>query len=287
MLLANMAKSDSFSRLCTLKRSVVPKLSASLLALDQLIDLFNRGADAHYNTAANFDYLAYLFADLAKVSLSFPHGQPSANCLSPQHPQITTHLLTPTPHDPSLPPLTAFLPFTTHSSHIRRLGVSSLLKNIALSHSSPRFLLQPPLSVLPQLLLPLCGPDPSFTEVETEELLAELQFLGPEHRREEDIKIIRNHLETLFLIVTKGGEMGKNTIKEAGAYVIIRELHLEVEDEAVREVCERVVQVLMGDEVDGEDTQNRQRRLGAASGGSMVTQREAEEDDDDQIVEIF
>jgi len=123
--------------------------------------------------------------------------------------------------------------------------------------------------------------------VETEELLAELQFLGPEHRREEDIKIIRNHLETLFLIVTKGGEMGKNTIKEAGAYVIIRELHLEVEDEAVREVCERVVQVLMGDEVDGEDTQNRQRRLGAASGGTMVTQREAEEDDDDQIVEIF
>lgn len=81
--------------------------------------------------------------------------------------------------------------------------------------------------------------------------------------------------------------MGKNTIKEAGAYVIIRELHLEVEDEAVREVCERVVQVLMGDEVDGEDTQNRQRRLGTTTGGSMVTQREAEEDDDDQIVEIF
>ena len=69
MLLANMAKSDAFSRLHTLKRSSVPKLSASQLALDQLVDLFNRGADGLYNPSADFHYLAYLFADLAKVNL--------------------------------------------------------------------------------------------------------------------------------------------------------------------------------------------------------------------------
>ena len=70
MLLANMAKSDAFSRLHTLKRSSVPKLSASKLALDQLVDIFNRGADGLYNRSADFDYLAYVFADLAKVNLS-------------------------------------------------------------------------------------------------------------------------------------------------------------------------------------------------------------------------
>ena len=74
MLLANIAKSEAFSRLQTLKRSPIPKLSASLLALDQLIDLFNRGADGHYNSSANFDYLAYLFADLAKVNLLLSSG---------------------------------------------------------------------------------------------------------------------------------------------------------------------------------------------------------------------
>ena len=99
--------------------------------------------------------------------------------------------------------------------------------------------------------------------------------------------ITRNHLETLFLLVTKGGEAGKTIVKEAGTYVIIRELHLEVEDEAVREVCERVVQVLMGDEVDGEAISGGQGRFEAVSAGKMVTQKEEEENEDDKIVEIF
>lgn len=67
MLLANMAKADSMSRLLTIKRSRVPGLSTSPLALDQLFDLFNKGTNLGYNPAATFDYLAYVFADLAKV----------------------------------------------------------------------------------------------------------------------------------------------------------------------------------------------------------------------------
>lgn len=67
MLLANLSKSDSLSRLLTLKRSPMSNLSNSPLALDQLIELFNRGTNKGYNPAANFDYLAYVFADLAKV----------------------------------------------------------------------------------------------------------------------------------------------------------------------------------------------------------------------------
>ena len=130
-------------------------------------------------------------------------------------------------------------------------------------------------------------------------MLLELQFLGPEQKRESDLNIIRNHLETLFLLVTKGGEKGKEIVKEAGAYVIIRELHLEVEDEGAREVCERIVQVLMGDEGDCEGlpatseagTTSGVSMTGAgiaASAGKMVTQtEEPNDDDDDKIVEIF
>ncbi len=127
--------------------------------------------------------------------------------------------------------------------------------------------------------------------------MLELQFLGPEQKRESDLNIIRNHLETLFLLGTKGGEKGNDMVKEAGAYVIIRELHLEVEDESVREVCERVVQVLMGDEGEGLPAASEATTAGgsskravgiAASAGKMVMQREEQDDDDDdKIVEIF
>ena len=67
MLLANVAKSPSIERLITLKRSKVPDLSPSQLAIAQLIELFNQGANGSYNKDASYDYLAYLFADLAKV----------------------------------------------------------------------------------------------------------------------------------------------------------------------------------------------------------------------------
>ena len=67
MLLANMAKSDSIERLLTLKRDVALGLSASKIAIDQLMDCFVKGAEGSWNLKADFDYLAYLFADLAKV----------------------------------------------------------------------------------------------------------------------------------------------------------------------------------------------------------------------------
>ena len=117
--------------------------------------------------------------------------------------------------------------------------------------------------------------------------MPELQFLGPEQKRETDVNTLRNHLETLLVLVTKGGEAGKSWVQDAGAYVIIRELHLETGDEAVREVCERVVQILMGDDADGDGELDRQGTLEAASGGKMITQRQEEEDDDDKVIEIF
>jgi hypothetical protein len=67
MLMANMAKSDSIERLFALKRDAPVALSKSKIAIDQLMDCFVKGAEGRYNPKADFDYLAYLFADLSKV----------------------------------------------------------------------------------------------------------------------------------------------------------------------------------------------------------------------------
>lgn len=68
MLLANLAKSDAMKRILDLKRDVPKPLSTSPMAMDQLVDCFVKGAEGRYNPHADFDYLAYFFADLAKVS---------------------------------------------------------------------------------------------------------------------------------------------------------------------------------------------------------------------------
>ena len=67
MLLANLSKSSTITRLVTLTRTTVPALSPSKSAIAQLLELFNKGAEGGYNTQANYDYLAWFFGDLAKV----------------------------------------------------------------------------------------------------------------------------------------------------------------------------------------------------------------------------
>lgn len=69
MLLANMAKDDSMQRILELKRDVPKELSKSNWAMDQLLDCFVKGAEGVYNKDADFDYLSYFFADLAKVGI--------------------------------------------------------------------------------------------------------------------------------------------------------------------------------------------------------------------------
>ena len=64
-----MAKDDSLQRMLELKRDVPKELSSSDWAMDQLMDCFVKGAEGGYNKDADYDYLAYFFADLSKVRL--------------------------------------------------------------------------------------------------------------------------------------------------------------------------------------------------------------------------
>ncbi|KAF2271781.1 DNA-binding protein-like protein HGH1 [Westerdykella ornata] len=282
MLLANLAKHDSMQRIIELKRAAVPKpLSNSPYAIDQLLDCFVKGADGALNKHADFDYLSYFFADLAK----FPQGR--------------IYLTTPQPHDSLIIPLTKLQVFTSHASHIRRLGVSSCIKNSAfhipahptlLSNLSPDPNLPLPphtgANLLPYLLLPLMGPE-EYSDEDTEGMLDECQLLEPDKERERDVEIMKTHLETLLLLSTT--REGREVLRRVKVYPIIRECHLQVEDEGVREACDRLVQVLMRKE-EGEEDGDEGQDGGASKGAGRLVELkqdgEEDEDEEERIVDI-
>lgn len=91
-------------------------------------------------------------------------------------------------------------------------------------------------------------------------------------------------LETLYLLVVRGdrlggGREGRRAVGEGGTYLVVRELHREVEDEGVREGCERLVDVLMAVEDVDVDGVGRGEK-----GGEKV---EEDEDEESKVVEIF
>ncbi|KAI8937074.1 hypothetical protein NX059_006292 [Plenodomus lindquistii] len=277
MLLANMAKDDSLQRVLKLKRDIPKELSKSAWAMDQLMDCFVKGAEGAYNKHADFDYLSYFFADLAK----FPEGR--------------EYFTTPSEHDSNIIPITKIQVFTDHASHIRRLGVASAIKNVAfhvpahpvlMSNLNPDPTLPPPsigANLLPYILLPLMGPE-EYADDDTEGMLDELQLLEPDKERESDVEIIKTHLETLLLLSTT--QEGRTVLRKIKVYPIVRECHLHAEDESVQEACDRVVQIIMrkeeGEEEDIPD-------MSAAGGGKLMElgNEEEEEDEEEKIVDIL
>lgn len=237
MLLANLAKHSSLSHLLTLKIPPIPTPPSSPLAINVILDLFVRNANA--TSESTYDYLSYGLASLSGL-----------------HESIRRHFLTPQPYD-SLIPLTKLLPFTEHLSHIRRAGVARTIKNVCFEVSYHHVLLSPEpegINLLPYILLPLTGPE-EFPFDESEHMLPELQLLPPDKARETDNEILVTHLETLLLLTTTRG--GRELMRKVQVYALVRECHAEVEDEEVRESCDRLVQVLMRDEPDDAKTDTK------------------------------
>jgi hypothetical protein len=277
MLLANMAKDDSLQRVLELKRDTPKELSTSKWAMDQLMDCFVKGAAGAYNKHADYDYLSYFFADLAKF------------------PKAREYLTTPQEHDGNIIPITKIQVFTDHASHIRRLGVASTIKNVAflvpahpvlLSNLNPDPTLPPPsigANLLPYILLPLMGPE-EYADDDTEGMLDELQLLEPDKERESDVEIMKAHIETILLLSTT--RESREVLRRVKVYPIIRECHLHVENEDVREACDRVVQILQRRE-EGEEEEIPEG-VGSFSGdsGKMVALQNDEEDEEERIVDI-
>lgn len=261
MLLANLGKWDAFKSTLNKKQTPPDELASDALVLNQLLDLFVKGASGTYNKGADFDHLSYLFADLTK------------------HVEIRHHFIRKQEYD-GVVPLNKLKVFTEHKSDVRRKGVASTIKNIAFDiPSHPLFFSEDDIDILPYLLLPMTGNEEYDLE-ETEAMLPDLQLLPPDKQRDPDPSIIQTHVETLLLLSTT--RAGRDRMREVKVYPIIRETHIRVDDEGVQAACERLVQVLMRDEAESEkEAQDGQKALTAAPG-----QTEEADDDDDEIVEV-
>lgn len=319
MLLANLAKHDSTLRILKLKRAIPKPLSSSPMAIDQLMDCFVKGAGESFNNEANYDYLSYFFADLAKVWIPLPTSPllmyADIDCL--QHPECRAYFLSPQPTDNNIIPLSKLLVFTESTSHIRRLGVASTIKNLSFDVSAHPKLLAPhypssapeplltiassdgaaqdqdaeqatsdPLNLLPYILLPLCGPSAAdFSAEDMDDMLEDLQFLPSEKKRESDKEILKTHLETLLLLTTS--KEGRETLRKVKVYPVVRELHVGVEDEGVREGVDRLVQVLMRDEEGEEGEKDEKMDAGGLLIGQEGESEKVEEVDSDAGVGRF
>ncbi len=195
-----------------------------------------------------------------------------------QFPRGRAYLSSPQPDDSDIIPLTKLTVFTEHSSEIRRRGVAFTIKNVVFDVSSHQRLLMRSSTdgadLLPYVLLPIMGPE-QYGEEDSEGMLDELQLLPPNKRREKDLEILKTHLETLLILTTT--REGRDQLRNVKLYPILRETHIQVEDEGVREACDRIVQVIMRDEAEeAEDHKNM----------DSAPVQEAE-DEDEKIVEIL
>lgn len=259
MLLANLAKSEHVNKLHDLKRKAPEAVSSSENVLDQLMDCFVKGAEGDLNKNANFDYLSYFFADLS------------------QSEKGRAYFTTRQDYD-GVVPITKLTVFTEHKSDVRRKGVASTIKNVAFDIAShPMLFDEDQVNLLPYLLLPIAGPE-EFSDEESMSMLPDLQLLPPDKKRDSDVTIITAHIETLLLLTTT--RQGRERMREVSVYPVIRECHLHVEDEEVREACDRLVQVIMRDE-EGEGAQTEDD-LAKAQG-----QIEAPQNEEEKVTELF
>ncbi|KAH1310880.1 hypothetical protein KXX47_006067 [Aspergillus fumigatus] len=184
-------------------------------------------------------------------------------------------------------PVTKLTVFTEHESTVRRKGVASTIKNVAFDIPfHPTLLSADDANLLPYVLLPITGPE-EFSEEESMAMLPDLQLLPPDKRRDGDNSIIVTHLETLLLLTTT--REGRDKMRAINVYPIIRECHLHVDDEGVREACDRLVQVLMRDE-EGEGDASQARIDGTSSISSKsdnYIQQGSEQNGDETVVELF
>jgi hypothetical protein len=123
-------------------------------------------------------------------------------------------------------------------------------------------------NILPFILLPLMGSE-EYPDDEMEFMPEELQLLPPDKQRENDTEILKTHLDSLLLLSTT--KEGRDIMRADQVYPIVRECHLAVEDESVRESCDRFVQVLMREE---------------ESDGIKPAEVDAEDDEDYKIVDV-
>ncbi|XP_027022222.1 protein HGH1 homolog [Tachysurus fulvidraco] len=138
------------------------------------------------------------------------------------------------------------LPYTQYEASVsRRGGVVGTLRNCCFDHSHHEWLLSDAVDILPFLLLPLAGPE-ELSEEENEGLPVDLQYLPEDKTREDDPDIRKMLIETLLLLTAT--KVGRQLLKKKNVYPIMREFHKWEKEPHVISACEKLIQVLIGDE---------------------------------------
>ncbi|XP_015445705.1 protein HGH1 homolog [Pteropus alecto] len=206
-----------------LLRALVDLAVAPAPASDGLERLVLALCTPGYNARAPLHYLGPLLSNLS------------------QRPAARAFLL-----DPDRCVVQRLLPLTQYpDSTVRRGGVVGTLRNCCFEHRHHEWLLGPKVDILPFLLLPLAGPE-DFSEEEMERLPVDLQYLPPDKQREPDADIRKMLIEAIMLLTATAP--GRQQVRDQGAYLILRELHSWEPEPHVRVTCEKLIQVLIGDE---------------------------------------
>lgn len=199
-------------------------------SIDRLVNAFTR---IDYNTKkCHLNYLGPIFSNIAQVAKGRDFFcRPKSDILS------------------------RILPFVHYEHSVVRLGGSvGLLKNICFDSSRHEYLLEQ-IDVLPIILLPLTGPE-AYSDEENDRLPIELQYLGPDKKREADPDIRKMLLESLAQLCAT--RKAREFLRSKGTYEVLRELHkfecTEDGDPSVLLACENVVDILIRTEDEiGED----------------------------------
>lgn len=276
ILLSNVSKHSAAKRILGFEVAARhSQVFKSKKALDCLIDAFVKGGDNTLNKAANFDYLAFFFADMS----TFAEGR--------------KYFVTEQEYD-NVVPITKLLVFTEkYDNKTRRQGVSSTIKNALFEVEAHMALLdESSVNLLPYLLLPIAtSKDAELDEEELFNLPDELQLLPEDKLRDPVIEIVCVHLESLLLLCST--RVVRDYLRSKSVYPLIRELHKNLaNDDNVDELCDRLVQMLMRD----EDSRILEEIITKEQVGDVESEPEVEmieaevassDDDDDEIVEVL
>ncbi|XP_041105092.1 protein HGH1 homolog [Polyodon spathula] len=201
-------------------REVLRAIQDEGVGLAQIVEVF---CTEGYNEKASLHYLGPLLSNLTQL------------------PEARSFIL-----DKDRCVIQRLLPFTQYeSSAVKRGGVVGTLRNCCFDYSCHEWLLSDAVDILPFLLLPLAGPE-ELSEEENEGLPVDLQYL-PESPNTQEGPDIRNMLLETMLLLTST-KAGRQILKKKNVYPIMREFHKWEKEPDVMVSCEKLVQVLIGDE---------------------------------------
>ncbi|CCD24504.1 Hgh1p NDAI_0D01900 [Naumovozyma dairenensis CBS 421] len=278
ILLSNLAKDDAiknvFDIIATEENIKVlnKDVFKSKRVIDCLMDCFVMGYDRKLNKFANFDYLAFFFADLSRFKIGRNYFV---------NEQEYDHVV----------PISKLLVFTEkYDNKTRREGVASTIKNSLFdSEHHVELLSDENINLLPYILLPITSyKDSEIDEEDMFNLPDELQLLPEDKTRDPINSIICAHLESILLLCST--KSSREYLRSKSVYPLVRELHKSVEDEDIGELCYRIVNTLMrGDpaeqveEILSKDIEDENED---ENDKKAEDEDEDDDDDDDEIVEV-